>query len=145
MKYIRAHSITSLLCLSFSLEINGIKKIIKRKRRARLVSVSFLSLCSSFLGQRDVSFGAAAARYVVVVVVVVSTSKCVLAVDRNGLLSAFSREERLCARRGVFVFVFENTNEIIIEYYQHRTHANGKTAEHDEGDVLFARFVVVVV
>jgi hypothetical protein len=117
-----------------------------------LVSVSFLSLCSSFLGQRDVLFGAAAARYVgggnddvVVVVVVVSTSKCVLAVDRNGLLSAFSREERLCARRGVFVFVFENTNEIIIEYYQHRTHANGKTAEHDEGDVLSARFVVVVV
>jgi hypothetical protein len=51
----------------------------------------------------------------------------------------------LCARRGVFVFVFENTNEIIIEYYQHRTHANGKTAEHDEGDVLFARFFVVVV
>ena len=85
------------------------------------MSVSFLSLCSSFLGQRDVSFGAAAARYVgggnddVVVVVVVSTSKCVLAVDRNGLLSAFSHEERLCARRGVFVFVFENTNEIIIE------------------------------
>ena len=86
MKYIRAHSIISLLCLSFSLEINGIKKIIKRKRRARLVSVSFLSLCSSFLGQRDVSFGAAAARYVgggnddvVVVVVVVSTSLVVLA------------------------------------------------------------------
>jgi hypothetical protein len=84
------------------------------------VSVSFLSLCSSFLGQRDVSFGAAAARYVgggndVVVVVVVSTSKCVLAVDRSGLLSAFSHEERLCARRGVFFFVFENTNEIIIE------------------------------
>ena len=86
-----------------------------------MVSVSFLSLCSSFLGQRDVSFGAAAARYVgggndvVVVVVVVSTSKCVLAVDRSGLLSAFSHEERLCARRGVFFFVFENTNEIIIE------------------------------
>jgi hypothetical protein len=102
--------------------INGIKKT-SRERDERLVSVSFLSLCSSFLGQRDVSFGAAAARYVgggnddvvVVVVVVVSTSKCVLAVDRNGLLSAFSHEERLCARRGVFFFVFENTNEIIIE------------------------------
>jgi len=82
------------------------------------VRVSFLSLCSSFLGQRDVSFGAAAARYVgggndvvVVVVVVVSTSKRVL----GPLLSVFSNEERLFARRGVFVFVFENNNEIIIE------------------------------
>jgi hypothetical protein len=77
------------------------------------VRVSFLSLCSSFLGQRDVSFGAAAARYVGGGndVVVVSTSKRVL----GPLLSVFSNEERLFARRGVFVFVFENNNEIIIE------------------------------
>ena len=55
MKYIRAHSITSLLCLSFSLEMNGIKKT-SRERDERVWWASLFSLSLLFFSRTERCF-----------------------------------------------------------------------------------------